>query len=181
MIWLVVFTSREIGRVFSGECTISLAKGAIQGGVKIVENIEVEEPFAGHMHRLKGITRDDVVKFVNGPEAFTPDNNFIMGKSHLTEGFFVSGGWNSAGIACAGGVGKHTVEWIQNGGMIMDLTSVNILRFIPFQNSRAYLQERFTIKWHDWGVKWKLLEISGLAHSITSIKRITLVFFTIKL
>ena len=37
------------------------------------------EPFADHMNRLKGITRDDVVKFVNGPEAFTPDNNFIMG------------------------------------------------------------------------------------------------------
>jgi len=103
---------------------------------------DFNEPFADHMHRLKGISRDDVVKFVNGPEAFTPDNNFIMGQPHLTEGLFVSGGWNSAGIACAGGAGKYTVEWIQNGGMTMDLTSVDILRFIPFQNSRAYLQER---------------------------------------
>ncbi|MBJ6368941.1 GcvT family protein [Snuella sedimenti] len=103
---------------------------------------DFKEPFADHMHRLKGITRDSVVKFVNGPEAFTPDNNFIMGQPPLTEGLFVSGGWNSAGIACAGGAGKYTVEWIENGGMTMDLNSVDIRRFIPFQNGRKYLQER---------------------------------------
>lgn len=103
---------------------------------------DFNEPFTDHMHRLKGITRDNVVKFVNGPEAFTPDNNFILGQPPLTEGLFVSGGWNSAGIACAGGAGKYTVEWIQNGGMTLDLTSVDIRRFIPFQNGRAYLQER---------------------------------------
>ena len=31
------------GRVLPGECTISLAKGAIRGGVKIIENVKVEE------------------------------------------------------------------------------------------------------------------------------------------
>ena len=103
---------------------------------------DFNEPFADHMHRLKGITRDDVVKFVNGPEAFTPDNNFILGQPALTEGLFVAGGWNSAGIACAGGAGKYAVEWIENGGMTMDLESVDIRRFIPFQNGRKYLQDR---------------------------------------
>jgi glycine cleavage system aminomethyltransferase T/glycine/D-amino acid oxidase-like deaminating enzyme len=103
---------------------------------------DFNEPFADHMHRIKGITRDDVVKFVNGPEAFTPDNNFIMGQPGLTEGLFVAGGWNSAGIACAGGAGKYAVEWIENGGMTMDLESVDIRRFIPFQNGRKYLQDR---------------------------------------
>lgn len=103
---------------------------------------DFKEPFADHMHRLKGISHDDVVKFVNGPEAFTPDNNFIMGQPALTEGLFVAGGWNSAGIACAGGAGKYAVEWIENGGMTMDLESVDIRRFIPFQNGRKYLQSR---------------------------------------
>ncbi|MCW1922644.1 FAD-dependent oxidoreductase [Luteolibacter arcticus] len=100
------------------------------------------EPFAAHCHRLRGITRDDVVKFVNGPEAFTPDNNFLMGQPHATEGLFVLGGWNSAGIACSGGASKYAVEWIENGGMSLDLGSVDIRRFLPFQNGRAYLQER---------------------------------------
>ncbi|MFC4993823.1 GcvT family protein [Rubritalea tangerina] len=100
------------------------------------------DPFKDHMHRLKGITRDDVVKFVNGPEAFTPDNNFIMGQPFLTEGLFILGGWNSAGIACAPGAAKYAVEWIENGGMTLDLCSVDVRRFIPFQNGRKYLQER---------------------------------------
>jgi len=103
---------------------------------------DFEEPFRDHMHRLKGITRDDVVKFINGPEAFTPDNNFIMGQPFMTEGLFVLGGWNSAGIACSAGAAKYAVEWINNGGMTLDLCSVDIRRFIPFQNGRKYLQER---------------------------------------
>jgi len=83
-----------------------------------------------------------VVKFVNGPEAFTPDNHFIMGQPLLTDGLFVLGGWNSAGIACSGGAAKYAVEWIENGGMTLDLSSVDIRRFLPFQNQRSYLQDR---------------------------------------
>ena len=103
---------------------------------------DFEEPFASHRHRLKGLSRQDVVKFVNGPEAFTPDNNFILGQPSQTEGLFVAGGWNSAGIACAGGAGKYAVEWIENGGMTIDLSSVDIRRFRSFQNNRDYLQQR---------------------------------------
>ena len=103
---------------------------------------DFEEPFAALAHRLQGITKDDVTKFVNGPEAFTPDNRFIMGQPFLTEGLFVQGGWNSAGIACSGGAGKYAVEWIENGGMTMDLSSVDVRRFQPFQNEREFLQQR---------------------------------------
>lgn len=100
------------------------------------------EPFAALQHRLPGLSRDDVVQFVNGPEAFTPDNNFLMGEPFLTRGLFVLGGWNSAGIACSAGAAKYAVEWIENGGMTLDLGSVDVRRFLPFQNRRPYLQER---------------------------------------
>ena len=103
---------------------------------------DFEEPFRSFQHRLNGLDRSHVVKFVNGPEAFTPDNHFIMGQPFLTDGLFVLGGWNSAGIACAGGAAKYAVEWIENGGMTMDLCSVDVCRFHPFQNQRAYLQSR---------------------------------------
>jgi len=102
------------------------------------------EPFEGFMHRFPGLKKEDVVKFVNGPEAFTPDNNFIMGEPFLTEGLFVMGGWNSAGIACSGGAGKYAVEWIENGGMTIDLSSADVQRFHPFHNTRSYLQHRVT-------------------------------------
>ncbi len=100
------------------------------------------EPFQEFQHRLPWLERDHIVKFVSGPEAFTPDNNFIIGEPFLTKGLFVMGGWNSAGIACSGGAGKYAVEWIENGGMTIDLTAVDILRFLPFQNQQDYLQQR---------------------------------------
>lgn len=103
---------------------------------------DFEEPFSAHCHRLQGLSRADVVRFVNGPEAFTPDNQFILGSPANTEGLFVCGGWNSAGIACAGGAGKYAVEWIEQGGMTIDLSSVDILRFQGFQNRRSYLHDR---------------------------------------
>ena len=103
---------------------------------------EFEEALAAHLHRLPNLSRNDIFKFVNGPEAFTPDNNFIMGQPLATEGLFVCGGWNSAGIACSGGAGKYAVEWIENEAMTLDLSSVDVRRFMAFQNDRKYLQHR---------------------------------------
>ena len=103
---------------------------------------DFEQPLRDQLHRFPAIKREDIVKFVNGPEAFTPDNNFIMGQPFCTDGLFVMGGWNSAGIACSGGAGKFAVEWIENGGMTLDFSSADIRRFMPFQNGRKYLQER---------------------------------------
>ena len=116
---------------------------------------DFEQPFANHRHRLRGINRDDVVRFINGPEAFTPDNNFILGTPYCTAGLFICGGWNSAGIACAGGAGRFAVEWIENDGMTVDLTSVDILRFLPFQNNRTYLQQRVSeVLGLHYGMAW---------------------------
>ena len=42
---------------------------------------------------------------INGPEAFTPDGEFILGESEIP-GFFVAAGFCAHGIAGAGGVGK---------------------------------------------------------------------------
>ena len=59
--------------------------------------------------------RRQVAKFVNGPESFTPDNNFIMGETPELKNLFVAAGFNSAGIACAGGAGKYLAEWMIEG------------------------------------------------------------------
>lgn len=81
-------------------------------------------------------------RFVNGPESFTPDNSFLLGPLPGREGLYVAAGFNSAGIACAGGAGKAIAEWIIDGEPPMDLWSVDPRRFAPGQNNRAYLRER---------------------------------------
>jgi glycine cleavage system aminomethyltransferase T/glycine/D-amino acid oxidase-like deaminating enzyme len=102
------------------------------------------QPLASHRHRLPSTRDVEIVKFVNGPESFTPDNQFLMGEPTGTRGLFVLAGFNSAGIACAGGAGQYAAEWMANGGMTMDLLSVDIRRFGPRHNGTGFLQERVT-------------------------------------
>lgn len=100
------------------------------------------EPLAAGKHRIPALRTAALPKFVNGPESFTPDNNFLMGLPARTEGLFVLAGFNSVGIASAGGVGKYAVEWLEGGEMPMDLWSVDVRRFAPLQNGRGYLMAR---------------------------------------
>ena len=53
----------------------------------------------------------EVVTMINGPEAFTPDGEFILGESDV-RGFFVAAGFCAHGIAGAGGIGKVMADWI---------------------------------------------------------------------
>lgn len=57
------------------------------------------------MHRTPCLETARVKMLLNGPESFTPDGNFILGEAPELAGFFVAAGFNSAGIANAGGGG----------------------------------------------------------------------------
>lgn len=102
------------------------------------------QPLAEGLHRIPGLKAAGFSRFVNGPESFTPDNNFLLGETAELRGLFVAAGFNSAGIACAGGAGKALAEWIVGGSMPYDLSSVDIRRFGPWANARGYLRERVT-------------------------------------
>lgn len=101
-------------------------------------------PLANGRHRIPALRDCKFAKFVNGPESFTPDNNFILGEAPELKQLFVAAGFNSVGIASAGGAGKYLAEWMLGGEAPMDLWSVDIRRFGPWANNRAYLQERVT-------------------------------------
>lgn len=101
-----------------------------------------EQPLAAGLHRIPALKEVEFPKFVNGPESFTPDNNFLMGETPEVGGLYVCAGFNSVGIASAGGAGKYLAEWIMAGKPTMDLWSVDIARFMPFHNNRDYLRER---------------------------------------
>jgi sarcosine dehydrogenase len=93
-------------------------------------------------HRLPVLESAMFERFVNGPESFTPDNSFLLGPVPTRQGMYVAAGFNSAGIACAGGAGWAIAEWISSGEPPMDLWSVDPRRFAPAQNNRGFLRAR---------------------------------------
>ena len=99
-------------------------------------------PLADGRHRIPALQSSGFEKFVNGPESFTPDNNFLMGETPELRSLFVACGFNSVGIASAGGAGKYLAEWILEGQPSLDLWSVDVRRFGPWANNRAYLRSR---------------------------------------
>lgn len=94
------------------------------------------------IHRLPVLERTGIRKFYNGPESFTPDNQFILGESPDVAGFFVGAGFNSVGIASAGGAGRALAQWVAAGEPQEDLALVDIRRFAPFHASTPWLRER---------------------------------------
>lgn len=92
--------------------------------------------------RIPALEETGMKKLYNGPESFTPDNQFILGEAPECANFFVGAGFNSVGIASAGGAGRALAEWIVNGEPTTDLTSVDIRRFAPFNGNNRWLHDR---------------------------------------
>jgi 4-methylaminobutanoate oxidase (formaldehyde-forming) len=94
------------------------------------------------IHRTPCLETAEVKLLLNGPESFTLDGNFILGEAPELAGFFVCAGFNSAGIANAGGAGKLIAEWIVEGDAPLDLWDVDTRRFAPFHANRRHLADR---------------------------------------
>ena len=94
------------------------------------------------LRRVPVLEETGVRKFYNGPESFTPDNQFLMGEAPGLHGYFVAAGLNSVGIASAGGVGRALAEWIVAGETQEDLVAVDLRRFAPFHNDVDWLRSR---------------------------------------
>ena len=92
--------------------------------------------------RIPVLEETGLKKLYNGPESFTPDNQFILGEAPEVVNFFTAAGFNSVGIASAGGAGRALAEWIANGSPTSDLTSVDIQRFAPFNGNNRWLHDR---------------------------------------
>jgi 4-methylaminobutanoate oxidase (formaldehyde-forming) len=94
------------------------------------------------LNRIPALHHTGIKKFYNGPESFTPDNQFILGEAPELKNFFVAAGFNSVGIASAGGAGKALAEWIVEGEPTQDLVSVDIRRFAGFNGNNQWLHDR---------------------------------------
>ena len=94
------------------------------------------------MKRLPIMENLGIETLFNGPESFTPDDNFQIGESPELRNFYVAAGFNSIGIQAAGGAGKYLAEWIVDEKPPCDLWEVDIRRNEPFQNNKTYLANR---------------------------------------
>ena len=91
---------------------------------------------AGAIRRVPAIADAGVTRMINGPEAFTPDNEFILGESEV-RGFFVAAGFCAHGIAGTGGIGQQMAQWIVGGEPELDLWKMDIRRFGGQYRSQA--------------------------------------------
>ncbi|MGH8959847.1 MAG: GcvT family protein [Jatrophihabitantaceae bacterium] len=82
-----------------------------------------------------------VRKVINGPEAFTPDNEFCLGETSVA-GLFVAAGFCAHGIAGAGGIGKVLAEWIVTGEPGLDVWHMDVNRFGSQYRSPGYTLKR---------------------------------------
>ncbi len=91
--------------------------------------------------RVPSLKDAQVVRLVNGPEAFTPDGEFILGPSEV-RGFWVAAGFCAHGLAGAGGMGRLVAEWIVNGRPEIDAWEMDSRRFGRHYMSRDYTLAR---------------------------------------
>jgi len=114
------------------------------------------------LHRVPALETAGVKMLLNGPESFTPDGNFILGEAPGLRNYFVAAGFNSAGIANAGGAGKLLAEWIAGGEAPMDLFEVDIRRFGAFAADAKWLKARTveTLGLH-YAMRWPRHELES--------------------
>ncbi|HKG55892.1 MAG TPA: FAD-dependent oxidoreductase [Candidatus Limnocylindrales bacterium] len=100
-----------------------------------------QEIMEGAIRRVPAIETAGISRMINGPEGFTPDNEFILGESEV-RGFFVAAGFCAHGIAGAGGIGRQMAYWIAEGEPELDLWKMDIRRFGAQYRSQQYTVAR---------------------------------------
>ncbi len=114
------------------------------------------------IERIPVLAGTGIKMFYNGPESFTPDNQFILGEAPELRNFFVGAGFNSVGIASAGGAGRALAEWIVEGEPGLDLSAVDIRRFAAFNGNNQWLHDRVSeVLGLHYAVPWPNRELSS--------------------
>jgi glycine cleavage system aminomethyltransferase T/glycine/D-amino acid oxidase-like deaminating enzyme len=100
----------------------------------------MEEIAQNAAHRVPAMGTVGIRQVINGPEGFTPDNEFCLGETDVA-GLFVAAGFCAHGIAGAGGIGRVMAEWIVAGEPSFDVWHMDINRF-----GRQYRSPSYTLK-----------------------------------
>ena len=118
---LLVYFRGESGGLVAGGYERDPAPWGLDGipadfnGKLLAEDWERFEPLMENaVVRVPALETRRSIKLVNGPEAFTPDGEFILGPTDV-RGFWVAAGFCAHGLAGAGGMGQLVAEWIVEG------------------------------------------------------------------
>ncbi|MFP5343878.1 MAG: FAD-dependent oxidoreductase [Candidatus Limnocylindria bacterium] len=144
----LVYFREEVGGLCMGGYERDPAPWSLDGvppdfnGKLLAPDMPRFEPIMeGAIRRVPSIEDAGVSRVINGPEGFTPDNEFILGESAVA-GFWVAAGFSAHGIAGAGGVGRQVASWIVDGEPELDLWKMDIRRFGASYRSRDYTLAR---------------------------------------
>jgi 4-methylaminobutanoate oxidase (formaldehyde-forming) len=144
----LVYFREEVGGLCMGGYERDPAPWALDGipsdfnGKLLAPDMTRFEPIMqGAIRRVPAIEEARVSRVINGPEAFTPDNEFILGESEV-RGFWLAAGFCAHGIAGAGGIGRQVATWIVEGEPELDLWKMDIRRFGAAYRSQAYTLAR---------------------------------------
>ncbi|MDQ2810958.1 MAG: FAD-dependent oxidoreductase [Actinomycetota bacterium] len=117
---------------------------------------------ASAVTRIPALAETGIKMFYNGPESFTPDNQFILGEAPELRNFFVGAGFNSVDIASAGGAGRALAEWITEGEPGLDASAVDIRRFARFNGNNQWLHDRVSeVLGLHYAVPWPNRELTS--------------------
>ena len=100
-----------------------------------------EELMENALVRVPELADAEVIRLVNGPEAFTPDGEFVLGPTAV-RGFWVAAGFCAHGLAGAGGMGRLVAEWLVEGVPSLDVWEMDSRRFGAHYASRDYTLAR---------------------------------------
>jgi 4-methylaminobutanoate oxidase (formaldehyde-forming) len=147
---LLVYFRPESGGLVMGGYERDPAPWSLDGipadfnGKLLEEDWDRFEPLMQNaIERVPALREAEVVRLVNGPEAFTPDGEFILGPSDV-RGFWVAAGFCAHGLAGAGGMGRLVAEWIVDGKPSLDVWEMDSRRFGRQYASREYTLARTT-------------------------------------
>ena len=159
---LLVYFKEEVGGMAMGgyeHDPISLADQGIPEDFhfQLIESDwdHFEPLMTNAMRCVPELEKVGVHQLINGPEAFTPDGNFILGEAPELKGFFVGAGFNAFGIASAGGAGKALAEWVAGGESPVDLWPVDIRRFGKVHRDDQFVKIRTMESYgHHYAIAW---------------------------
>ena len=145
----LTYFKEEVGGLVMGgyeQNPIAWTKGDVPDDFEFQLFDDDWDHFEQHMSqavaRVPALATAGVKQMINGPESFTPDGNFILGRSPACDNLYVGAGFNAFGIASGGGAGWALAQWVTDGEPPLDLWTVDICRFSSLHGDRAWVAER---------------------------------------
>ena len=96
----------------------------------------------GAIRRVPMLAQAEMAHLVNGPEGVTPDSRPLLGPVPGVPGLWAACGLSHTGFGAGGAIGEIVADWLVDGEPPYDVTEMNVRRFGPVYDDRAYAAAR---------------------------------------